>query len=119
MNWKKNLGDQIKEARERIGLSQDQLAAATKLSRQTINLCENGRRGPSLPAFARLAFTLRATLYISGYQVRVHRRGKSKHVPQQFCLPFGRSHKYAGAILKIRPTKARLTIEASVKKVSF
>jgi DNA-binding XRE family transcriptional regulator len=118
VNWKKNLGKQIKEARERLGLSQDQLAMATKLSRQTINLCENGRRGTSLPAFARLAFELKTVFNISGYRIRVQ-RGETKQIPQQFCLPFGKTRTYESTTLKIHPTKARLTIEASVKRVVF
>lgn len=118
MDWKRQLGKQILQARERLGLSQDQLAAATKLSRQTINLCENGRRGPSVPAFVRLAFALRTSLHISGHNVRVE-RGRRERLPEQFCLPFGPTRIYSGAVLKMHPTKARLTIEASVKRVAF
>ena len=118
MNWKKELGRQILQARERLGLSQDQLAAATKLSRQTINLCENGRRGPSVPAFVRLASALRTQLHVSGHNVRVE-RGRRERAPEQFCLPFGITRIYSGAVLKVHPTKARLTIEASVKRIVF
>jgi DNA-binding XRE family transcriptional regulator len=118
VDWKKDLGKQILQARGRLGLSQDELAAATKLSRQTINLCENGRRGPSVPAFVRLAFALRTSLDVSGHKVRVE-RGRRKPVPEQFCLPFGITRIYSGAVVKMCPTKARLTIEASVKRVVF
>ena len=118
MDWKKELGKQILQARERLGLSQDQLAAATKLSRQTINLCENGRRGPSVPAFVRLASALRTRLHVSGHNVRVE-KGQRGRTAEQFCLPFGTTRIYTGAVLKMRPTKARLTIEASVKRVVF
>jgi DNA-binding XRE family transcriptional regulator len=118
VNWKKQVGKQILQARERLGLSQDQLAAATKLSRQTINLCENGRRGPSVPAFVRLAFALRTPLHVSGHNVRVE-KGRRQRAPEQFCLPFGTTRIYPGAVLKMRPARARLTIEASVKRVVF
>lgn len=118
MNWKKELGKQILQARERLGVSQDQLASATRLSRQTINLCENGRRGPSVPAFVRLASALRTPLHVAGHKVRVE-KGRRERSPEQFCLPFGTTRIYPGAVLKMHPTKARLTIEASVKRVVF
>jgi putative transcriptional regulator len=45
----------VRERRAEYGLSQAQLAAAMKVSRQTINSIENGRYVPSLPLAIALA----------------------------------------------------------------
>jgi putative transcriptional regulator len=45
----------VRERRAEHGLSQAQLAAAMKVSRQTINSIENGRYVPSLPLAIALA----------------------------------------------------------------
>ncbi len=45
----------IRELRTQRGLSQGQLAAAMKVSRQTINSIEQGRYTPSLPLAIALA----------------------------------------------------------------
>ena len=118
MNWKTELGEQIKAAREDAGLSQDELAAASEVSRQTIILWETGKRGPSIPTFARVAFALKRPFMVSGYYISIQ-RGRRRRIPQQFCLPFGKSRLYPGATLRIHPTKARLIVEASVRRVVF
>jgi putative transcriptional regulator len=46
--------NEVRELRTREGLSQDELATALGVSRQTINAVETGRYSPSLP----LAFAL-------------------------------------------------------------
>ncbi|HET7043708.1 MAG TPA: helix-turn-helix transcriptional regulator [Gaiellaceae bacterium] len=45
----------VRELRTERGLSQAQLAAATRVSRQTINSIETGRYVPSLPLALALA----------------------------------------------------------------
>jgi putative transcriptional regulator len=45
----------VRELRERGGLSQGQLAAALDVSRQTVNAIETGRYNPTLPLAMRIA----------------------------------------------------------------
>ena len=45
----------VRERRGELGLSQGQLAAAMRVSRQTINALETGRYVPSLPLAMNLA----------------------------------------------------------------
>ncbi|HEY5160939.1 MAG TPA: helix-turn-helix transcriptional regulator [Gaiellaceae bacterium] len=47
--------NQVRELREKAGLSQGQLADAVDVSRQTINSIENERYMPSLPLALALA----------------------------------------------------------------
>jgi putative transcriptional regulator len=45
----------VRELRERGGLSQGQLAAALDVSRQTVNAIETGRYNPTLPLAMHIA----------------------------------------------------------------
>jgi len=118
VNWKQELGRQIREARLGMGLSQDQLGKAARVSRQTINKYENGRGAPTVRMFARLASALTRKFRVEGYVIDVRSRKGWKQPPHQLCLPLGQTRTYKGATLKIRPSSVRLQIEASVKRVS-
>jgi DNA-binding XRE family transcriptional regulator len=50
-----NVLNRIKEFRQHLGLSQEELAAAVGVSRQSINSIERGRYIPSLPLALRFA----------------------------------------------------------------
>jgi DNA-binding XRE family transcriptional regulator len=55
-------GSPIREARERLGLTQAELAARAGVSRQLVVACESGRHAPSVDAAVRLARCLGATV---------------------------------------------------------
>jgi transcriptional regulator with XRE-family HTH domain len=55
---KKTLGAIIKKKRNEIGMTQDQLSSATKLSRNYISDIENGRYMPSLNSLSKIAICL-------------------------------------------------------------
>ena len=68
--WQR-LGEQIRVLRERRGLTREQLAAKTGLSAVYIKKLEAGdRQSPSLPALARIARALGATLRVDLVQGR-------------------------------------------------
>ncbi len=50
-----NVQNRIKEFRQHLGLSQEELAGAVGVSRQSINSIERGRYVPSLPLALRFA----------------------------------------------------------------
>lgn len=52
------LGDRIREARENVGVTQDQLARAVALSRTSITNIEKGRQGVQAFLLVRIAQTL-------------------------------------------------------------
>lgn len=54
--------NQIREARKEIGLSQEQLAKACGVSRQTINAIENNKYDPSLTLAFQLAHCVNLTV---------------------------------------------------------
>lgn len=52
------MNNKIKQFRKRLGLTQQQLAAACGVARQTINSVENDRYDPTLELAFKLAFIL-------------------------------------------------------------
>lgn len=52
------LADELRKAREAAGLTQEQLAAKARLSREYINYLERGKREPTLPMFVRVCDAL-------------------------------------------------------------
>lgn len=55
----KTSGELIREARERVGLTQDQLAAAASLASSTISRLERGTRSPEVDTLVAIAGPLR------------------------------------------------------------
>jgi transcriptional regulator with XRE-family HTH domain len=59
---KKALGKIIKRKRNEIGMTQDQLSSATRLSRNYISDIENGRYMPSINSLSKIAVCLNMDL---------------------------------------------------------
>ncbi len=57
-----SLGRRIKERREALGLTQQQLAGALGLTPQHISAIEQDKRAPSLPSLAKMAEELGVTV---------------------------------------------------------
>lgn len=72
MKLEKAFGSVLREAREKAGLSQDQLAHDAGLHRTYISLLERGQRQPSLRAITSLAqaLGLAPSTLISRYEER-------------------------------------------------
>lgn len=64
------IGDNIRNARVALKLSQDELAERVGVSRVTVSKYENGRFLPSVPALEKLAFALGTTPAILTEQER-------------------------------------------------
>ena len=56
------LGDKIKQKREELGLSQEELARQIEVSRQTINMIERGDYNPTLKLCIQICHALGKTL---------------------------------------------------------
>lgn len=62
MNCKKTIGQKIKEARLKKGITQNKLASITGVSRSYISDIENGRYIPSVLTLTSIASTLKINL---------------------------------------------------------
>lgn len=74
MKVERAFGSVLREAREKAGLSQDQLAHDAGLHRTYVSLLERGKRQPSLKAITALSRALRtpASTLIARYEGRLN-----------------------------------------------
>jgi transcriptional regulator with XRE-family HTH domain len=113
--WKKKLAEQIKEAREDAGVTQDELGDAVGVSRQTINSYENGKSVPVVDVLARIAVELDTRFRIKGLIISAERTSpRLKTVPKQLRLDFERPQTFPGAVISITPKEGQIIISAKV-----
>lgn len=109
--WKRELGEQIRAAREGAGITQDDLATLVKTTRGSINSYETGRGNPQFKVVAEIAVKLKADFEILGCRIayaeliETPRSGPA----QQLQLRFDQDHSFL-ANVTIRPTKKSITI---------
>ncbi len=111
--WKEALGSQIRAAREKKGLTQEELGVAVGTSRQMIGRYEAGE-APSIDMLGKIAMRVAMPeINVNGYRFQVKlRTEKEPEIPQQFMLDFDKEYVYPGATIKITPTKVSINITA-------
>jgi transcriptional regulator with XRE-family HTH domain len=119
MAWRQDLGKQIREARDRLGLTQGDLVKGLSIKRAELSNYENGKvRAPSLYAIVELAKALATPLRIDGYVVTPDQRLPEKaRILKQLCIEFDKEHSLEGTTLKIRPTKAGIIITGVAQSI--
>jgi transcriptional regulator with XRE-family HTH domain len=116
MTWQLALGQQIKEARLKAGLSQVDLAKAIGRSRKMIPRYEDGSDAVSPDLLAKIAVTLGMTkVDVNGYRFSIEHRTDPETVEttEQLTLDFNKEHVFQGGLIKITATKMSITITAS------
>jgi transcriptional regulator with XRE-family HTH domain len=117
MNWKLDLGHQLKEARKSAGLTQVVLASRLGISRQMICRYETGRDAPAIEVLALAAAELGVEFQLLGIRITskdMPSRGVLRALPKQLNFQFNRSHRFQDAIVKITPHKGRILITADI-----
>lgn len=115
MGWKQELAGQIKDARESIRLTQQQLADKLGLSRNIISRYENGKDVPSIEILSALARELDTPFRIQGLQVVVECASpRLKPVPRQLRLDFEKIQQYKDAVIEITPREGQIFITAKI-----
>jgi transcriptional regulator with XRE-family HTH domain len=111
--WKIRLGEQIKAARERRGISQESLADLVHTDRGSIYLYEKGKGNPQFQVVAAIAAELRADFEVLGCRlISADLLDLPKtDAPEQLQLRFDQDHSFL-ANVTIRPTKKSITITA-------
>jgi transcriptional regulator with XRE-family HTH domain len=102
------LGDQIRDARELRGVSQEDLADRVGLVRGSITSYENGRGNPQFRVIARIAAELKAEFNVLGCRIAAA-EALEPETQKQLTLEFDKDHSFL-ATVSIRPTKKSLTI---------
>lgn len=117
MNWKQDLGSQLREARDAAGLTQTELARRLRVSRQMVSRYENGTASPAIDVLAFAAETLGVEFEIRGIKIltspTVERRPTPAR-PRQLLLDYDQSRRFRDAIVEITPQKGRLLIRAVI-----
>jgi len=114
----KILGDQLRRAREGLGVSVAKAARTLGVSRQTIYNYESGKRLQKMRLLVKAATAWNATFEISGCKI-VPEEARARSVPQplpiQRVLPFNRLRKYKKASVEIRPRDHEIVITAILR----
>jgi len=118
MTWLTELGEQIRQAREKAKLSQAELAKNLSVSRGQLSNYENGKCPPNVNVVTELAAALNTEFLVRGYRIGLngaeHRTPIS--VPHQLCLEFDVDHRFPSATVTIRPTSDAILISAVVPR---
>jgi transcriptional regulator with XRE-family HTH domain len=117
MQWKLDLGRQLKEARKSAGLTQRALATRLSISRQMICRYEAGRDAPAIEVLALAAAELDVEFQVLGMRISspdMPYRAALRSLPKQLNLQFNKSRSFRHAIVKITPHKGRILITADI-----
>lgn len=112
-SWKAALGLEIRAARQRARLSQGELGASIKKSRQIIGRYESGSDAPSLMVLGQIAVALQMSeINVNGYRFVVEPRIEPVRADSTAQLPLELDREYIspGATLKITPGRVSITI---------
>jgi transcriptional regulator with XRE-family HTH domain len=114
LDWMADLGVQMRDAREKRNMSQDELAEKVHKSRQSINLYENGKGNPDFRVVAEIAAALGKEFNVLGCTIGPD--DVIRHLPpaEQLCFEFDRDHTFL-AKLTIRPSAKSVLITAEAK----
>ena len=115
MDWKKELGLQIREARLDMSLRQEDLRELAKVHINMIGRYENGDSAPELDVLIRLAIALNIEeVRIGDHRVMIRSASDAAAPsrPKQLRLEFGREYVFDGgnSCMKIQPSREGLFI---------
>ena len=125
MTWRKELGDKIRAERIAKGLSQEELAAKTSVSRAQISNIEKGKSKPAVNIVTDIADALGASFVIGGCRIsRVLPGTVSSHKPppaQQLCFTFDTDYRFSAGSLRINSAETDvllLSLRLAKRKVA-
>lgn len=114
-NWKQELAQQIREAREAANFTQDDLANHLGVSRQMVNKYEKNKGVPAIDVLARMAVLLEVRFKINHLIISAEETSPHlKTVPKQLRLDFEKSQTYPGAVICITPKEGQILISAKI-----
>ena len=112
--WMADLGDQIRDARELKGWTQEKLAAKVRLTRFSIIGYENGKGNPEFRIVAEIAAALGKSFTVLGCTIGPEDVLRLPSPAEQLCLEFDHDHTFL-AKLTIRPSKKSVLITAEAQ----
>jgi transcriptional regulator with XRE-family HTH domain len=128
MDWKKELGIQLREGRDDLNLLQEDVARDVKVHKNMIGRYENGGSGPELDALIRLAVALNKQEFRIGDHLVIIRpvddavdADNNSSQPKQLRLKYGEEYVFdsGGTSMKIQPSKEGLFIIPAERKIKI
>jgi transcriptional regulator with XRE-family HTH domain len=118
MTWLHELGDQIRTAREKAELSQEELAKSLSVCRGQLSNYENGKCPPNVNVVTEIAEALGTEFIVRGYRISRNdiRRLSPTPTPEQLCFEFGMEHRFPVATVTIKPSRESILITAIVPR---
>jgi transcriptional regulator with XRE-family HTH domain len=119
MSWQHELGDQIRKARERIGMSQKELANGLSVTREQVSNYENGRCAPPVNVVAEIAKALNVEFVVGGCKIGCNDANATplQKPAQQLCFAYDTEHRFAATTLTIKPRAGSILISAVVRRL--
>jgi transcriptional regulator with XRE-family HTH domain len=115
MNWKRELGRQIKQERESAGLTQADLANELDLCRQMISRYESGHDAPAIDVLVELARILDIEFQVKGIIVKFERGYKGPRLlHRQLKLEYEKPRRFDRAQIEITPSEGKILIKAEI-----
>jgi transcriptional regulator with XRE-family HTH domain len=115
MNWKHELGRQIKQERESAGLTQAELASQLDLCRQMISRYEAGHDAPAIDVLVELARILDIEFQVKGILVKFERGYKGPRLlHKQLKLEYEKPRRFDRAQIEITPSEGKILIKAEI-----
>lgn len=116
MGWQQDLGRQIRDARQRAGMTQEELASQLTVRRETVSNYENGKSPALVHVIAEIALALNAEFEIAGCRITKAdlKDPSSATATEQLCFTYDTEHRFKAATFSIRPSRKSIIIEAVV-----
>lgn len=115
IEWKQQLAEQIKQARESANLTQEELAEMLDVSRQMVINYEKNKGVPVINVLAQMAVELETRFKIKDLIITVERVSpRLRSVPKQLRLDFEKAQTFSGAVISITPKEGQILISAKI-----
>ena len=117
MDWKHDLGNQLRASRKAVGITQSGLAKLLNVSRQMVCRYEAGSAAPAFDVLALAATVLDAEFQVLGLRITLGETSgqpKLQSMPKQLSLQFNKSRSFEHAVVKITPHRGRILITADI-----
>jgi transcriptional regulator with XRE-family HTH domain len=118
VTWQKEFGRQIRAARLAVGISQEQLAAKTSVSRAQLSNYENGKCDVPTQVAAEIAKALEIVFVVRGCRIGhdLVIRPPSAIEAHQLSLTFDSEHSFPEAGVSIKPTRDSIVITTTIAR---
>jgi len=118
MNWQRELGEQIRKARNAAGISQERLAETLSVTREQLSNYENGKSAPPVNVVTEIISALRVEFVVGGCRITLDdlKQRSVQPTPQQLCFAYDTEYRFTPATITIRSTEHSIHISAVVPR---